>query len=69
MVLNNAQKQVNELWLRNQCLIIKDGGFWIWADENEIFKLNNGKFTPLSQNGRRKLKEIVSKKWFEKNVN
>ena len=69
MGLNHAQKQTNELWLGKVCLMTKEGGFWIWADENEMFKLNNGKFTPLSRSGRRKLKNIVSKEWFENNVN
>jgi len=61
---------INEGYFIGIMDMCKDGGCWIWIDEQEEFtvKREGHIFTPKTKRGMKRLKGIVSKKWFNAHV-
>ena len=64
--MNNAQKNANEGYFRMMLKLTRDGGQYIWPDENETFTVKGGKFYGTPR-GAKKMRKITPKS-FHKNI-
>ena len=48
--------------------ITKDGGYYLWPDAGEVYKIKNGKLYPKTRMGYVKLSFVVNEWWLKKYV-
>jgi hypothetical protein len=66
--MNKVEKLDNERFFSLMIGMLKEGGVWIWPDENEAYKKVDNKFKPSTPYGYQCLKRSTTKKWFEDNI-